>query len=126
MIAWFIIATVVMLAISIYDIYTDQLVYTGPVLLMIWALFAWLPSMIHTSDTKVYTAKESEYRVYITSPYSALLITDIYDSEPDTKKVNNAYMLMKLGQGEYKVVRHQHYNMWGSECTGPSYFLLAD
>ena len=125
MLIWFIVATVLLGSIFIYAFREDDNELIFPAL-MLYVLFAFFPSFVHTARTDVYPAAESEYRIYITSQYSALLLTDIQASEPDAKKVTNAYLLYKIQLGEYKVVKHVNRNMWKSESAAPvEYFVLA-
>lgn len=124
MLIWFIIATAVLIGVLSYCIMEEDIEPIFPALL-IYGLFAFLPSFVHTTHTDVYPAAESEYRIYITSQYSALLLTDLKDSEPDAKKIGNAYLLHKIQQGEYKVVKHIARNMWGQESI-QEYFVLAN
>lgn len=123
MLIWFITATAVLIGVLSYCIKEEDHEPIFPALL-IYVLLAFFPSFVHTTRTDVVSASDKEYRIYITSQYSALLLTDIKDPEPDTKKVTNAYLLYKIQLGEYKVVKHISRNMWGQE-TMQEYFVLA-
>ena len=123
MLIWFIIATAVLIGVFSYCIKEEDHEPIFPALL-IYVLLAFFPSFVHTTRTDVVSASDKEYRIYITSQYSALLLTDLKDPEPDTKKLTNAYLLHKIQLGEYKVVKHISRNMWGQE-TMQEYFVLA-
>ena len=124
MLIWFIIATAVLIGVLSYCIKEEDYEPIFPALL-IYVLLAFFPSFVHTTGTDVVSASDKEYRIYITSQYSALLLTDLKDPEPDTKKLTNAYLLHKIQLGEYKVVKHISRNMWGQE-TMQEYFVLAN
>ena len=123
MLIWFIIATAVLIGVFSYCIKEEDHEPIFPALL-IYVLLAFFPSFVHTTRTDVVSASDKEYRIYITSQYSALLLSDIADPEPDTKKLTNAYLLYKIQLGEYKVVKHISRNMWGQE-TMQEYFVLS-
>lgn len=124
MVIWFIVATVLLASIFIYAFREDDNELIFPAL-VIYGLFAFFPSFVHTTRTDVVSASDKEYRIYITSQYSALFLSDLKDPEPDTKKLTNAYLLHKIQLGEYKVVKHISRNMWRQE-TMQEYFVLAN
>lgn len=128
MIVWFISISIasIMLLIFLINEDDDEPGLKIGLLMLVYGFFGIIPSFIHTYTTKITKADPKEYKIIQHSKYSMLIISDLGDENPHTRKITDAYTIDIVKQNKFRVVKHEHKDMWGFEATSSNYFILPN
>ena len=126
MLGYFIVATIVALAligIIIVESYKEDVALGLLFVVLVWLVIAVLPSNVATNRTIVERAQPSEYKILKVSPYCSVLTTGLETDRPYSLKITDSYILHKIETKQFKVIKHAHLNVWGSEADKTTYFV---
>lgn len=89
----------------------------------VWGLLAVCPANTHTEKTKVELLDPSFYKIMKINPHYSVLITEMGEDVPYVQKIDNSYILWKIENKQFKVLKHTHLNVLDSECCKTTYFI---